>query len=87
MTTPSATAGKDISPTSDPESESGEAKKNKNEFEITLEDGTKLVIKLTFFDRIMRKLLSKEEFEARLLEKIEKAKEAHRRATPHQQPK
>lgn len=61
-------------------SSSNEARVNRrNEFDITLEDGTVLTIKLTFWDKVMRMLLSKEEFEARLLEKIDKAKETHRR--------
>ena len=87
MATPSD-EGKGVASDSDPgsPSHSGE-KKCKNEFEITLEDGSKLVIKLTFWDRIMRKLLSKQEFEARLLEKIEKAKEAHRKVCGPQQPR
>jgi len=83
-----ASSSREVAPqeTGSPTESSGEdGKKSKNEFEITLEDGSKLVIKLTFWDRIMRKLLSKQEFEARLLEKIEKAKEAHRRACCPQQ--
>lgn len=58
---------------------------NKNEYEVTMEDGSKLKIILTWWDKIMRKLLSRAEFEARLLEKIEKAKEAHRRTSQKQQ--
>lgn len=60
---------------------SGEARSSnrRNEFDVSLEDGTILTIKLTFWDKVMRMLLSKEEFEARMLEKIEKAKETHRR--------
>ncbi len=48
--------------------------KCRNQFEITLEDQSRLV-RLSFWDRIIRKLLSKQEFEARLLEKIEKSQE------------
>lgn len=59
---------------------SNESRVNRrNEIDISLEDGTVLTIKLTFWDKVMRMLLSKEEFEARMLEKIEKAKETHRR--------
>lgn len=61
-------------------SSSTESRVNRrNEIDISLEDGTVLTIKLTFWDKVMRMLLSKEEFEARMLEKIEKAKETHRR--------
>ena len=55
-----------------------------NEFEVTLEDGSKLVIKLNWKDKFMRFLLSKQEFEARLLEKIEKAKAVHQKNLSHQ---
>jgi len=61
---------------------------SKNELILTFEDGSTCTIKLNFWDRIMRRLLSKEEFEARMLEKIEKAKKAHRRKVglPEPQP-
>lgn len=53
--------------------------RRRNEVQVTLEDGSKLVIRLTWFDKIMRFLLSTDEFEARMLEKIEKAKLAHQK--------
>lgn len=55
------------------DSKASRGNKCRNQFEITLEDESRLC-KLSFWDRIMRKLLSKQEFEARLLEKIEKTK-------------
>lgn len=81
MSTPSAPAENDPgSPTKSASSSNNETRGNKrNEFDISLEDGSVITIKLTFWDKVMRMLLSKEEFEARMIEKIEKAKETHRR--------
>ena len=59
--------------------DSPEASGRRDRFEITLHDGTKTVYILTWFDKIMRLLLSKEEFEARMLEKREKVIEKHKK--------
>ena len=58
----------------------------RNEFTVTADDGSKIVIRLNWFDRVMRCLLSKEEFEARLLEKREKALAKHRKSVQTQSP-
>jgi len=52
----------------------------REEIQVNLEDGTPLVYHVSWFDRkIMRYLFSREEYEARLLEKIERFKEKNRR--------
>lgn len=50
---------------------------SRNTLIVTNDDGTDLVVKLTIMDKLLRILFSKQEWEARLLEKIANKKLAY----------
>lgn len=49
-----------------------------NEFTLDVGDGQTITVRLSIMDRIMRVLLSKDEFTARMLEKADKEREKFR---------
>ena len=53
-------------------SDAAPSRGNRNEYEFTLEDGSKLTVKLNKKDKIRRWFYSEKEFEARVLKKKEK---------------
>lgn len=50
---------------------------SRDQVEVTASDGTILVVRLNWIDRIMRVLLSSYEWNARMVEKKEKVKAAY----------